>query len=144
MSSFTSNKNGVTVDDNSKDNGVDIGLITNSTFIKADDNKFDSDKTISFNNYIKSIYTFTRGGMLIKQDLPTNHDIINPFYNLRLASIIGISVKMDKGDGNDVLNKINIIVSNEERIKDVNDDILNNLNLDINISIWYKRYYRYR
>ena len=82
--------------------------------------------------------------MLIKQDLPTNHDIINPFYNLRLASIIGISVKMDKGDGNDVLNKINIIVSNEERIKDVNDDILNNLNLDINISIWYKRYYRYR
>ena len=137
MSSFTSNNDGVTVDDNDTSIvGPDTGLIENSTFYKTDGSEYNSNKTISFNNYIKSIYTFTRGGMLIKQDLPTNHHLSNSFYNLRLNSRIGISVNMNKeGNGTDILNKIYIKVSNEERIKDVNDDILNNLNLDINISI---------
>lgn len=133
MSSFTTNSKGVAMNDTTNTpTEEDLGLIQNSEFKDADDNEIQKSKIENFNTYIKSVYTFTEGGMLIQQELPSVHNLSTAYYNLFLTNKIGIAVNMTT-DAN--LSHIDITISNDERVKDFDDEIISNLNLNIHISI---------
>lgn len=131
MSSFTSNEDGVSMDDIDSISEPDTGLIENSTFyVNASSSLNGVEKyNNGFNHFIKSVYTFSKTGFIIKQDYNPDDQYFK--YNLVLRNKIGISVKMEKQN----LAYIDIMISNKERNEELDTSIRNNLNLNIDISI---------